>query len=623
MKHSQITNYYREDWVEHFKQLCYGSLKSRSAGRGRIQFSGCHSLYGDKYDSFATMARILPLLGYWLRNPNNPRVFQYRDLTIDVVSMFQDAFLAGTGEGELDYWGKMYDRISKIVEVNDLVWSLWLAKDTVLEVFTKDQLDQIFGWMDQIYNKVIWDNNWRLTSILVHLVKLSFGYIDCYDISDDVESIEKMYRGDGWYSDSTGVATFDYYNAWQLHFGTLIMVEVGNDILGEELCNRYKDRTQTFLKSFPYFFGSNGAHIPFGRSLSYKYAVLGTMLLARYMGISPLEPGLERRIASGNLKYFIENGSVNEQDFLECGFLKEPKVKYEVYMFYGSPYWCCRGLLCLMFDEESEFFSADELELPVEKSDFIYQIPSCGFTLIGEKKTGHVQMLCSKNFSQLLKRSEPFYSKFMYSSHMYFNYVFQNGKFPRDSMIYCYDSDGDYMRVKEISNSKNEDNYIYRVMIQGKDRCKDTVTIKSYVIYSGIYQIRLHELENIVDGVRVEEGTYPIEQVDSCNIEVSSNWIYASNEKATIYIENAYGYEKAMIQYNDDLNLVYQKDLYLMLQTDNVVKGRYHCASICVGQPDKLYLEEIQSQRPKIEFLEKEKAFRISQNEKSTVFRFE
>lgn len=612
---SSFTGYTREDWDFHFKRLCYGAFNYRTENKGRIIFPGCNSLYGDKYDSFATISRIIPMISCWLHNTKNPQVINYQGLDMNLEEFVIDAFLSGTREDSPDYWGKMYDRISKIVEVNDLIWSLWLIKDTTLKKFTQREKDRIIRWIDQIYDKTIWENNWQFTPVIVHLIKNKLGYLDNYDIYKNLNCIEKMYRGNGWYSDSTEGETYDYYNAWQIHFGTLIAVLTGEDVIGKDLSIEYIGRTKEYLKIFPYLFGKNGNHLPFGRSLAYKFAVLGTMMLASYMGVSPLDPGLERRIASGSLKFFMENGSVNDKNFLECGYLKEPKEKYEVYMFYGSPYWCSRGFLCLMYDNH-DFWTKKELPLPVEEGDFSVEIPAAGFTLIGDHKTGQVQMLNAKNFSLLLKRSEPFYSKFSYSTHFFYNYVMHKGSFPVDSILYCSDTKGNYFKIMRIEEGRNSKNHVYRVMIQGLGN-KELVKIKSFIVQLGIYQVRLHEISTLGSSIFIEEGSYPISNI-SGHTEICSddtNWAYLTNKKQTVYMQNLLNYDKAIVykdwQGRSDINLIPEEVVFLSVGRKNPTSGIFYCGCVTVGTPEELMLEKIRHDVPKLSFDKTNKEFLI------------
>lgn len=603
---SPYTDYTRREWEYHFKRLCYGVFKYRAESKGRVCFPGCGSPYGEKYDSFATMARVIPLLSCWLHNPENPQVIEFEGLEMDLKQFVADAFLSGTDEKSSDYWGEMYDRVSKLVEVNDLIWSLWLTKDTVFHKFSKAGKDRIIDWVSKVYDKVIWENNWQFTPVLVHLIKKTLGYDDHYDIEGHMASIEKMYRGDGWYSDTVDGEAYDYYNAWQIHFSTLAICCTSNSGLEAAVRERYIVRAKEFLAGFPYFFGANGSYVPFGRSLAYRFAVLGTMMLAGYMGVSPLEPGLERRIASGNLKFFMENGSVTGEHFLACGFLGEPKEKYELYMFYGSPYWCSRGFLCLMLPCSHPFWTAPELPLPVEKGDFTYRIPVTGFTLIGDRGTGSVQLLNAKNFSTLLKRSEPFYSKFSYSTHMFHSYVMHRGSFPADSILYCSSESGDYHRVVKIVKGTGGENYVYRVMTQGPAKGREAAEIKSFIIQLGLYQVRIHEIIPMGEGVYVEEGSYPIRRKGegfTFSLE-AGGWGYATNGRQTVYIQNALNYDRVKL-YEDwqgrvDINLIPEETAFFGIGTKKPAVGRFFCGCISAGIPACLDLEYLRGMVPQI-----------------------
>ena len=92
----------------------------------------------------------------------------------------------------------------------------------------------------------------------------------------------------------------------------------------------------------PYFFGANGSHVLYGRSLIYRWALLLPLIEAYEQGLWPHSPGLLRRIVRLSLQFHQGIGSYDA----ESGKLRETysaqgsTALREFYVDNGHPYWC-------------------------------------------------------------------------------------------------------------------------------------------------------------------------------------------------------------------------------------------------------------------------------------------
>jgi hypothetical protein len=129
------------------------------------------------------------------------------------------------------------------------------------------------------------------------------------------------------------------------------------------------------MENFPYFFGSNGSPVPFGRSLTYRVAAVSPVGYAEAAGLGTLPPGLERRIASGCLKYFWEKGMLSENGLVQPGWLDANAIVAEDYTHRGAPYWIAVGFSPLLLGPEHPFWTEKELPMPADASDQVKVVP--------------------------------------------------------------------------------------------------------------------------------------------------------------------------------------------------------------------------------------------------------
>lgn len=121
------------------------------------------------------------------------------------------------------------------------------------------------------------------------LVNLGFKQVGLpYDqrkIADNLERIDQFYLENGWYGDGLN-GHRDYYVSFALHYYGLVYAKVmeKDDPVRAE---RYKARSTEFAKAFIYWFAENGSAIPYGRSMTYRFAQAAFWSAAIFAGITP------------------------------------------------------------------------------------------------------------------------------------------------------------------------------------------------------------------------------------------------------------------------------------------------------------------------------------------------
>ncbi len=177
--------------------------------------------------------------------------------------------------------------------------------------------------------------------------------------------ILNMYRGDGWFIDGWN-QQFDNYNFWgfQLYLHLFMYFD-------RTWRERYGDAIRAITAmhetTVPYWFASDGAPIPKGRSLNYRFAAVSGIQWAQKSGLSSLSGGLARRIASGCLKYFLEtHRCLRDDGILPIGYRSENTAVGEDYTDTGAPYWAGTGLVALTLPEDHSFWVESEQPTPAD-----------------------------------------------------------------------------------------------------------------------------------------------------------------------------------------------------------------------------------------------------------------
>ncbi|MBN2289999.1 MAG: DUF2264 domain-containing protein, partial [Candidatus Glassbacteria bacterium] len=306
----------------------------------------------------------------------------------DLVEPYLTGIIRGTDPEDPHYWKEMS---SHSIFGNAIVISILTSPEFFWEPLTREQKLNLARWLEQLTGRRAWDNNhWYFHLSPAPLLDKAGVPCDRHRLDSYFERLLGFYRGDGWYIDGDNQG-FDNYNGWGFHLFNLMLCHEDRhwqDKYGAEVAGHARQ----FLRSLPYFFGADGAPVPWGRSLSYRFACLAPLGWAQKNGASPLEPGLTRRLASGVLKYFWDNGCMSEKGLLEPGYLGPNQSVGETYIRRGASYWAGTGLSCLSLPADDPFWTAREKPLPVETGSETRVIPEAQMVVRVDASTGESRL---------------------------------------------------------------------------------------------------------------------------------------------------------------------------------------------------------------------------------------
>ena len=173
-----------------------------------------------------------------------------------------------------------------------------------------------------------------------------------------LNGLESFYLGDGWYCDGDS-GQKDYYISFAIHFYSLVYAKVmeGED---EKRCGLYRQRAMEFAGQFIYWFDSDGDAIPFGRSLTYRFAQVSFFSACLMAGLGPLPLPVMKALITEHLRSWLKRDIFDGNRMLTIGYGYANLHMSERYNAQGSPYWAMKTFAFLMLPEDHPFFSVSE-----------------------------------------------------------------------------------------------------------------------------------------------------------------------------------------------------------------------------------------------------------------------
>jgi len=303
---------------------------------------------------------------------------------ITVFEYMRKILRRGLAHGEPDAWDthKNYFRSyvyenQNITELAGVAIGIFFAREQLWEPLSGEEKDMLAS---ELYNMAevaydhSWPNNHYWFPLLTITVLKRLGYIFARTeemLEGGLVFLDSLYIGDGWYQDGA-FGRFDYYEAWSLHLYPLLWTLIADHtFVGYKKRKEiYINRTNNFLEFFSYWFDAQGANVPFGRSLSYRFAACALFPVSVLAGCE-VDPALAGRITAKNISYFKDNMRFEDTDILPEGYLYHTSNVVEGYTSDGGAYWCCKAFLALLLPPEHSFWNYENTKLSAEQGDYM------------------------------------------------------------------------------------------------------------------------------------------------------------------------------------------------------------------------------------------------------------
>ncbi|MCU6711573.1 DUF2264 domain-containing protein [Paenibacillus sp. J5C_2022] len=411
----------------------------------------------------------------------------------DIWERYVQGVVNGTDPEHPEYWGEFGTKDQRMVEQSVLGLALALAPDRLWEPLTEGQKRHLYNWLNQI-NLVDRSNpnNWLMFTVLVNIGFKKVGWPHNQKIMDEYLSIiDSYYLGDGWYSDGK-TDQRDYYIPFAMHYYTLIYAKLMEE--DDPLRSRtYKERAAAFAADFIHWFAEDGSAIPFGRSLTYRFAQGAFWSALLYAEVHPFPIGVMKGIVLRHLRWWHDQPIFGHDSLLSIGYAYPNLNMAESYNAPGSPYWAYKAFLILALPDGHPFWEAEEEPLPSLKA--AAAMPHARMTVCRPEGDKHVVVYGSGQMANFdMSHSAAKYAKFAYST--LFGFSVPKGGWglvqgAHDSMLALSECDGYYRTRRECEAFDIRADFVYSRWLPWRD-----VEVRSWIVPSGMWHVRIHRLRN-------------------------------------------------------------------------------------------------------------------------------
>lgn len=400
---------------------------------------------------------------------------------------------AGTDPSSDEYWGPVASSPDqRMVEQAAIGLALAFCPEHTWEQLGARARDRLVQWLHGIYEHEPVQNNWQFFRVLVSLGLERVGApVDQSKTDASLDLIDSYARGDHWYVDGR-LANVDYYVPWAFHTYGLMYVAANRLGLGSDSrAAAFAERAAGFASDFVHWFGPDGSAIPYGRSLTYRFA-MGSMWGA--LAWADVESDVPWSVVKGlsmrNLRWWADKPISDRDGVLSVGYAYDNRRLAESYNSAGSPYWCMKYFSGLAAPADHAFWTSDEAEQP--PLDGPVTLGDAGW--IVDRDDAQAVALIARQAPPLkfMEQMAAKYDKFAYSSTFGFSGDCEGsfGGPVTDSTLALIDDEGNRQVLAGARLAGVEDGMAWSVWFPFKD-----VRVNTVLTGGAPWHLRLHMIE--------------------------------------------------------------------------------------------------------------------------------
>lgn len=300
----------------------------------------------------------------------------------DFAGIYRRGLASGTDPQGPEYWGDPADYDQLFVEMAAIGCAILEVPQIVWDPLTDAEKQNLARWLNTINEHELPHCNWLFFRVLVNLALNSVGMpCDIELMYRDLDEVDSWYVGDGWYTDGTPdiKPQRDYYIPWAIqYYGVLYSVFAAKR--DPARARKFRERAMAFGREFAYWFDPNGAALPYGRSLGYRFGQCAFYSACVFAGLEPLPLPVMKGIITRNLDWWCSRPIFDRDGVLTIGYTYPQLYMSERYNSPGSPYWGMKTFLVMALPEDHPFWSAESAPLPelpalyaMKSADLLFQ----------------------------------------------------------------------------------------------------------------------------------------------------------------------------------------------------------------------------------------------------------
>lgn len=497
----------RADAAELLLEIIRPLKKYYSDGNSWLHVGNTGVHYGEKSARMEAFSRILWGLGPLWSQESPALAPALKDEIEEWKKRYRTGIIHGTDPRYPEYWGDLEDYDQKMVEMAAIASAVSLSPQVLWDPLEECQKERFCIWMNQINTHKVHANNWRFFRILVNMMFRIIGRPWSREkTEEDWAVITECYEGDGWYHDGNS-GQLDYYIAFAMHFYGLIYAGLMEKEEPDH-CLILRERGKQFAQDFMYWFDTEGRELPYGRSLTYRFAHGAFFSALAFACDSGLEYGILRHLAVSNLKGWICRPIFDNGGVLSIGYGYPNLFMSERYNGQGSPYWSLKTFFMLALEDNHPFWTAQEKQ---PSFDPVRLLKHPHMLILHHKN--HVLSFVTGQHCQNHGCTAEKYEKFVYSNQFGFSvsrgHDLRDGAF--DNTLAVSLADDNYYRMKYGTKTF----VITEQAVFSSYSLMPGVEAESAIIPLGAWHIRVHRITADKE-IDVADGGFSIE-AEACS----------------------------------------------------------------------------------------------------------
>ncbi len=322
-----------------------------------------HPLWRQNSEIFEGVARTLLIAG--------PLLAHFPDLEssgIPLGEYYRRAILRLTDPDSAEYIGNIEEIVAEsgdnpyqmTCECASLVIALRTAPTVLWDALSQNERDRVAKVFSDWAHRRTHPHNWRLFNILILAFLSDHGYpIDPEVYEDHLRVVRSFDAGDGWYRDGT---LFDYYSVWAFQFYAPLWAHTTGYRTMPEMAAAIEASSNDLLRTYDRIFDRAGRQIMWGRSNIYRFAASAPLGAAFLLENPSIEPGLARRVMSGNLLQFLGHPGFWVNGLPSLGFYGPFPPLIQPYSCAASPFWFGNAYHAVALGPDHPLWTATEKE---------------------------------------------------------------------------------------------------------------------------------------------------------------------------------------------------------------------------------------------------------------------
>lgn len=469
----------RQDVVNAALQLISPLTKCLTPGKARLMLGSSGASYDEGVAGMEGFSRVLWALVPMLAGkcPEAEPLWE----------MWREGVIHGTDPMHEEYWGDIGSFDQRMVEMAVMGMALCLIPDRFYHGLTSKQQDNLYRWLDQINQHEMPKNNWQFFRVLVNIGFMNVGRpVNEARLRSDLDDMEGHYVADGWYFDKA--TQRDYYTMWAFHYYGLVYAAV-MEKRDPERAARFRERARCILPRFACWFDKEGRGLPYGRSMTYRFAQSSFFSACALSGVTSeaIGWGELKGLLLRNMRFWFSQPIFDRDGVLTIGYGYPNLVISEGYNAPGSPYWAMKAFAVLALPEEHPFWQAEEKPCT---SPAVFCDEQVRLLLTRDGDNRQVVAYTAGNHAYEHMHEDEKYEKFAYSSKFAFSVVKEAGTLKKgafDSML-AVKADKDLWHARSgcdtFSLTEKEVAFTWSPV--------DGVHIDSRIIPRGMWHVRRH-----------------------------------------------------------------------------------------------------------------------------------